>query len=572
MLLTHTSNALSRNTEAFGNFDSRQRSNHHEIHQDLQSIKCLLTTEIASNTQRQTNVESQIRSNHHEVHQDLQSIKYLLATGATSNTQRHANIESQTRSNYDHILKELRSVKDVLISQSQDSNRRLPSQAGLSAAPTHIIPYAPVASYVTPVGGAARIFPPLNDQPSMANSNQGVTGALAISSSALSPSQISDTFDTVETVIRSIMAYVLIALEEFLTRLPQVLIIARMIHVLPRAISLMGHDCIRFEDALGRIQNLQYQHFRDWPIFEALVKSHFEGVPGNGKILRRQYTLTCPRLPGQRIVAANWNRHVFPGMTVFMAVDVEVNLVQGATCPKCSSRNTSSRMATGSHRCSCGLVFSKGFSANAKSVAGGTNSESGCEDETPKNGRSRSGTRTGPAGRESINLDDDSTDSEDEAENLKVFKRVHLLQRSTMLSMISPNFSKEKYQQASTNIKKIKFFSKAGRLSEGSVLLDEQSSFNIVARRLIQRSKPWSSSLPTPIKDSVGNCYTCIGTAMLTWVYPGRPVSFSTEFAVVEEDITILIFGRQVVQLFQEVGRSGLNFWPWCHDFGIYES
>ena len=230
-----------------------------------------------------------------------------------------------------------------------------------------------------------------------------------------------------------------------------------------------------------------------------------------------------------------------------MAVNVKVYLVQGATCPNCSSRNTSSRMATGSHRCSCGLVFSKGFSANVKSVAGGTNSESGCEDETLKNGRSRSSVRTGPAGRESINLDDDSTDSEGEAENLKVFKRVHLLQRSTMLSIISSNFSKEKYQQASTNIKKIGFFSKTRRRNEGYALLDEQLSFNIVARRLIRRSNPWSSSLPTLIKDSVGNRYTRIGTVILTWFCPGGPVSFSTEFAVVEEDVTILIFGRQAV-------------------------
>jgi hypothetical protein len=75
-----------------------------------------------------------------------------------------------------------------------------------------------------------------------------------------------------------------------------------------------------------------------------------------------------------------------------------------------------------------------------------------------------------------------------------------------------------------------------------------------------------TTCVPSHALNPVRNSYTCIGTAMLTWVYPGRPVSFSTEFAVVEEDITILIFGRQVVQLFREVGRSQLlapvsRFW-----------
>src|SRR5205085_247322 len=101
-------------------------------------------------------------------------------------------------------------------------------------------------------------------------------------------------------------------------------------------------------------------------------KTRFEGVPGYGKILRRQYTLMCPGLHGQRLVAASWSQHVFPGMTVFMAVDVKVPDFRDDSCPKCSHTNTSSHSATGLRCYSCGLVFSKGFATNIV-IAGGAN-------------------------------------------------------------------------------------------------------------------------------------------------------------------------------------------------------
>jgi hypothetical protein len=79
-------------------------------------------------------------------------------------------------------------------------------------------------------------------------------------------------------------------------------------------------------------------------------------------------------------------------------------------------------------------------------------------------------------------------------------------------------------------------------------VLDEQSSFSIVARRQIEHSNAWSSSSPTSIEDSHGNRYTQIGTVKLTWFRPGRPTTFLVGFAVVEEDLRIMILGKEACE------------------------
>jgi hypothetical protein len=94
----------------------------------------------------------------------------------------------------------------------------------------------------------------------------------------------------------------------------------------------------------------------------------------------------------------------------------------------------------------------------------------------------------------------------------------------------------------------IGFYSqRGGRINVGAVL-DEQLSFNIVAKSQIQNSNPWCSSSPTPIEDSLGNCYTRIGTVTLTWFRFGWPTTFVVEFAVVEENLPAMILGKQACE------------------------
>ena len=49
---------------------------------------------------------------------------------------------------------------------------------------------------------------------------------------------------------------------------------------LSRPLSSPTEDCIRFQDGLGRLQELPYNWFRQWEIFEAMLRCTFKGLPG----------------------------------------------------------------------------------------------------------------------------------------------------------------------------------------------------------------------------------------------------------------------------------------------------
>lgn len=78
--------------------------------------------------------------------------------------------------------------------------------------------------------------------------------------------------------------------------------------------------------------------------------------------------------------------------------------------------------------------------------------------------------------------------------------------------------------------------------------MDRESSFSIVAKRLIETNNPYSPSPQTLIEDSLGNSYTQIGTVELTWFRYSRPTTFVVEFAVVEEDTEDMILGKRACE------------------------
>jgi hypothetical protein len=91
-------------------------------------------------------------------------------------------------------------------------------------------------------------------------------------------------------------------------------------------------------------------------------------------------------------------------------------------------------------------------------------------------------------------------------------------------------------------------YSTDGGRNQVDAVLDTQSSFSIVGKRLIQTSNPWSSSELSSIEDSLGNRYTRIGTVSLIWFRPGRPTTFLVDCAVVEEDLDIMILGKKACE------------------------
>ena len=118
---------------------------------------------------------------------------------------------------------------------------------------------------------------------------------------------------------------------------------------------------------------------------------------------------------------------MFPGMTVFMAVDVKVPDFHDDKCPKCSRSNTSSHSATGLRCYSCGLVFSKGFATNIVIAATELENSGARVEQLHPNGRLISGPSAEAGDNGVTNPNDEFTDSEDATEILKVFKRVNLL-------------------------------------------------------------------------------------------------------------------------------------------------
>jgi hypothetical protein len=147
--------------------------------------------------------------------------------------------------------------------------------------------------------------------------------------------------------------------------LPHVLLLARMIRFLPRAVYFMLHDNISLEDAPGRVRSLQFQEFKHWNVFEASLRKNFHGVHGSEKVLKGQFILTCPKLPGRELGKSNWDRNVLPWIAVTMVINM--NAVQSLEneYPKCSSNISSKNIRVwstdGSPRGTCDLCFPHGL-------------------------------------------------------------------------------------------------------------------------------------------------------------------------------------------------------------------
>lgn len=164
--------------------------------------------------------------------------------------------------------------------------------------------------------------------------------------------------DEVEAIIRVLFASILIFLKQFILALPQILFLVQVARRIPQAVSLVLRDNITFEDALGRIQSLQYQHFRYWEVFQASLLCHFQGLPGFRKVQSGQFILTCPPLK-VNLTSSNWRSQIQPGLTIQMSISIKTLLTCVGQCPRgCISKIPS--MSSNISTCSqCGLVFGR---------------------------------------------------------------------------------------------------------------------------------------------------------------------------------------------------------------------
>ena len=158
-------------------------------------------------------------------------------------------------------------------------------------------------------------------------------------------------------ILPQVYGVVVAFLHALLSSFPHMILLLRLLRRMPRAVSLLCQDNIQFEDALGRMQSLQYQHFRHWTVFEACLRCTFKDTPGIQKVLQRQFVLKCHGAHEQILDATNWETYASPGMIVSMSISMSTILTPSGRCPRgCSAERTAT---SGSEaRCTwCDLTF-----------------------------------------------------------------------------------------------------------------------------------------------------------------------------------------------------------------------
>jgi hypothetical protein len=162
----------------------------------------------------------------------------------------------------------------------------------------------------------------------------------------------------VDTSFQHLVGFLFVALKEMVLSLPHLLVFLKVLQQIPCAVSLVLEDNIRFEDALGRFQSLQYQHFKHWTVFEACLRCTFINTPGMQKVLQGQFVLICPGVSKEVLDATNWEKYASPGMVVIMSMSISTILTPSGRCPRgCVARRTA--VSGSEFRCTaCDLTFS----------------------------------------------------------------------------------------------------------------------------------------------------------------------------------------------------------------------
>ena len=137
----------------------------------------------------------------------------------------------------------------------------------------------------------------------------------------------------VETVLRFFLASFFFCLKDLLLALPQIVLIYKILQRLPQAICLTLHDNMTFEDALGRVESLQYQQFKHWTIFEASLRCAFANAPGMKKVVDGHFVLTSPAAAGI-LTASNWEQTFKPGLEIRMSIIIKTMNTAAGQCPR----------------------------------------------------------------------------------------------------------------------------------------------------------------------------------------------------------------------------------------------
>jgi hypothetical protein len=109
----------------------------------------------------------------------------------------------------------------------------------------------------------------------------------------------------------------------------------RTLRALPSLIYIPISDSIMFEDALGRIAHLPYVHFRHYAVFMARLRCDFKNVPGEQKVLLKQFRIFRRKRFDDYLTEDNWDSAVRPGSKIAMSILLDSHGSEGNTCPRC---------------------------------------------------------------------------------------------------------------------------------------------------------------------------------------------------------------------------------------------
>jgi hypothetical protein len=108
-----------------------------------------------------------------------------------------------------------------------------------------------------------------------------------------------------------------------------------------RPLTEVHSDNITFIDALNRRHDLPYAYFQDQEVFESMLRCKFRDLPGSDKVKRGEYTIKNSKLSGRMIRRPDWNRSVFPGMTLQMLLILKLFRSSDSTCPRVQCKGSS---------------------------------------------------------------------------------------------------------------------------------------------------------------------------------------------------------------------------------------
>lgn len=92
-----------------------------------------------------------------------------------------------------------------------------------------------------------------------------------------------------EHVLRMISFSIFECLHHLISIYPNLILFLSFTRSVPRPLPGLFPDNIHFEDVLGRVHKLQYEHFKYWQVFKTMLECKFQGLPGSTKVLQGQY-------------------------------------------------------------------------------------------------------------------------------------------------------------------------------------------------------------------------------------------------------------------------------------------